>query len=358
MLVFASSHALALNYGLGSGWVDTNHAPLFSAVRARLIHDGYRPAKLQHDYRDLCVDKDWSHVCARFPETLDCRGASADGECDFVYEKPRSATDPDGSYRLVDTMVGPRGRVVIHEQPADSDDLNKVHARMDLKLRGCGDEYILDIRVCDLSWRFSTKASPSDLPALLTDGSRSTDPEHGPLYIRFRAKLVRRGYRPARLPHDDQDQCTDKDWSHVCKRFPEALDCDWTSRDSECDFVFERPPTEWEAHGPYLVIQTAETPRGRVAFHEGSPDTDDLKRIWARKDLKRRGCEDERLLETRYCDWTSDQSESKTRPSASAPHMPDLPPLSPDVTQPTSTSHFRPPTGRLAPALTAIQEGR
>ncbi len=330
-LTLASAGAVARNFGMGSGYTDPKNAPLFSDVRAKLIHDGRLPAKLQHDYRDLCTNDDWSHVCKRFPEVLDCQGASRDGDCDFIFEGPKGRGETHGSYVLVSTMMTARGRVVDHEQPPDIDDDRKILARQDLKRRGCGEERLLEIRVCDPSWKPPSRITRVFPPALSADGLRWIDPEHAPRYSTVRAKLIRDGYRPAKLQHDVQDFCTGEAWSHFCRRFRETLDCMQMGHYDGCDMVFERPAWETAAHGPYLVVETAKTRRSTVAYNEEPPDTQDLKKIWAREDLQRRGCEEEYLLETRDCNWPPYPSPSKASPSEKPLPVPVLPPLPPSL---------------------------
>lgn len=324
-LTLISSNAVARNFGAGTGYTDSNHAPLFVTVRARLMHEGYRPARLPHDYRDLCGDDDWSRVCKEFPETLDCEGESWNGECDFIFEAPRSDAQAHGPYLLVSTLVTPGGRVAVHQQPADYNDLQKIAARMDLKRKGCGDGHILEIRVCDQAWKSSKVRRPVG-SAWLPNGWRRADYRHGPLYSQARARLIRSGYVPAKLEHDDQDFCGGRDRAHVCRRFPESLDCD-ESDQAGCDFVFLRPEGETAAHGPYLVVHTIDLRRGMIVAYVDSPGTEDVKRIWARKNLAWRGCEDEYLL-NRICRGDRKVDGPKPKPE---PVMPDLPPLPPSA---------------------------
>jgi hypothetical protein len=64
-----------------------------------------------------------------------------------------------------------------------------------------------------------------------------------------------------------------------------------------------------------------------IVTYVDSPSTEDVKRIWARKNLAWRGCEDEYLL-NRICrgDWKVDAPKPKP-----GPVMPDLPPLPPSA---------------------------
>ena len=122
-LTLAAPQAGAGRYMPGGGFVDIDPQVPYSVMRARLIHDGYQPAKLQHDYRDLCTNADWSHVCTRFPETLDCDGDGAGGDCDFAFERP-GARAPD-RYLVVSSEVTRAGRVADQRHPATSQDLRR-----------------------------------------------------------------------------------------------------------------------------------------------------------------------------------------------------------------------------------------
>jgi hypothetical protein len=302
---------------------------MFRDVRAKLIHDGYRPAVLQHDHRDLCMDQDWSRVCIRFPETLDCNGEPIDGDCDFIFETPKSETH--GRYYLVSTSVTPKGRVVDHEQLADSEDLEKIDARRDLQRKGCGAEPVLRIRVCDLPWPL---IATSDGSAAGARQFRSTlwwaDPDHGKNYAAVRTNLMKDGFRPARFEHDFRDQCTEDLWSHLCKRMPEALDCWSSSVYDNCAFVFEWPRGAWTVHGPYLVVQAVLIRDRPVVFRQKVPNTDELRKIWARRKLKQRGCQEDYLFELRDCNSAGPALE-KAPPPAKMPAMPVLPPLPPSA---------------------------
>ncbi len=326
-VTLGASGAVARNFGLGTGYTDPARAPLFSLVRARLLHEGYSPAKLQHDYRDLCANQDWSRVCKRFPETLDCDGDASSGECDFVFERPASEVPAHGRYLLVSTVVTHRSRVVDHQQPADSEDLDKIEARTDLQRKGCGPRQLLKIRVCDLAWppssnKLAAGARPLHLPRWWHD------PEHGPSYSVVRASLISEGYRPAKLQHDDRDLCTEDFWSHVCKTKSETVDCQSNDRYGYCDFAYEMPTAVWAVHGPYLLVEAALTEdKKTVVVFRHVAGTDDLHKIWARKNLRQRGCQEDRLLLTRVCDpsW----SPHATKPKAAS--LPDLPPLPPSL---------------------------
>jgi hypothetical protein len=264
----------------------------------------------------------------RFPETLDCDGDAPDGECDFIFETPRSEIDTHGRYLLLSTVVRRRGRVVVHQQPADSEDLEKVDARRDLQRKGCGEQHVLHIRVCDLPWPPSSKSTGVVARPFLPTRWWG-DPDHGPNYTAARARLVSEGYRPVKFEHDDRDLCTEDFWSHVCKRMPEAVDCQTNTLYGYCDFVFERPRGDWAVHGPYLLVQAAvsedASEEEMVVVHQKLAGTDDLQKIWARKKLKRRGCQEDRPLHTRVCDpaWSPESKEPK---SPSPVVLPPLPP--------------------------------
>ena len=327
VVMLGTSGATARNLGLGTGYTEPARAPLFSGVRAKLLGEGYRPAKLQHDYRDLCTNEDWSHICTRFAETLDCSGIAEWGECDLIFERPKAQVEAHGRYLLVSTSVTHRGRVVVHEQPADSEDLAKIAARKDLDRKGCGEQAILDIRVCDLSWPASSKTMTVAVPTFLS-GRFWRDPAHGVPYTVARARLIHEGYRPAKLQHDQRDFCTDDAGSHVCSKYAETFDCKSSSSYDYCEFAFERPRAAWAARGPYLVVQAEVPDEGEmVVVHQETPGTDQIRQIWARKNLTRRGCGQEGLFETRICDpsW----SPKEKRPKAL--DLPNLPPLPPSV---------------------------
>ena len=71
----------------------------------------------------------------------------------------------------------------------------------------------------------------------------------------FRAQLIQRGYRPARLKHDHSGyEC---DVNHFCERYPEVLLCSGIGLDL-CEFVFIRPKSR-----EYYVVMTTGESEGR-----------------------------------------------------------------------------------------------
>lgn len=152
-----------------------------------------------------------------------------------------------------------------------------------------------------------------------------------PHYVPERARLIRQGYRPVMLQHDDRDWVGD-----FWKRFPELLACDGGDH-LECHFIFERPDHGQGGRKRYVVVRTlGETAEGlgpRV-LGKSAPDPTDLKVLWIRRDLADRGCEDDILLH-RDCDpqWKRDLwGEQRKRQKAerlATPTMPNLPPLPP-----------------------------
>ena len=149
-----------------------------------------------------------------------------------------------------------------------------------------------------------------------------------PHYVSQRTKLIRQGYRPLKLQHDDRDS-----YGEFSKRFPEMLGC-FGADHTECHFIFERRARGTTKGNRYLVIRTlGESPEGRGprVLEIGLPDHTDLKLLWIRRDLEQRGCEDD-TLETRDCDpaWLRDLHREKAEAEAKAPKLPsapDLPPL-------------------------------
>jgi|SRR6185312_7380933 len=149
-----------------------------------------------------------------------------------------------------------------------------------------------------------------------------------PYYLPVRRDLIRSGYIPVKLQHDDRDS-----GKVFVRRFPETLDC-FGADHTECHFVFERHGVKRPNRKKYLIVVTlGESPKGlgpRV-LERRSPDKDDLRKLWIRRDLKHRGCEDDTLW-LRDCEasWLRDV-RLKEKPEPPAPPMPDLPPLPPSA---------------------------
>jgi hypothetical protein len=141
-------------------------------------------------------------------------------------------------------------------------------------------------------------------------------------YSEARAKLIRAGYRPLRLQHDERDlECR----ASFCLRFPEAMECGGSAY--RCHYIFERPDA-LRRHGNdrYMMVVGEGEPdpdsparSDQLVIQIGSrPDSDDMKEVWARRDLKRRGCLPSSPVFLRDCD--------KNPPLPDVPGLPPSPP--------------------------------
>lgn len=118
-------------------------------------------------------------------------------------------------------------------------------------------------------------------------------------YKEARAKLIRAGYRPLRLRHDKDDQCT----GGFCTWYPEALTCGGSMY--WCAFIFERPHAQkLPLKQRYLVVKTSGEPffeRQALVLYAKPANNEELTWLWMRKDLKHRGCK-KAGLSFRFCD--------------------------------------------------------
>ena len=143
-------------------------------------------------------------------------------------------------------------------------------------------------------------------------------------YAKARAKLIRAGYRPLQLQHDERDLFCEKDF---CQRFPEAIECA-DGEANPCEYVFERPDAR-RRHGSdrYIVVigegelffQYPEF-SDQIVARVVTADKGDMKAVWARQDLKRRGCLESGPITWRDCD-----------PEPPSPDILDPPPLPPSL---------------------------
>ena len=151
-------------------------------------------------------------------------------------------------------------------------------------------------------------AAPDLLPKRLYDQD----------YDVVRAALIRLGYVPLRLQHDRYDFCwNDYGETRFCVKYPEALMC--TER--VCDLILARPDAKRRRGTQrYVVVEAG----GEVALDTWSmrpANADDLKIVWARKDLSRRGCLPGMDIEKRDCTYPPAQEIPE------GPPLPALPPL-------------------------------
>ena len=142
------------------------------------------------------------------------------------------------------------------------------------------------------------------IPMSLIAANRHELPAHlrGHYYNYARARLARLGYAPALMQHDQFDSCwIDNDARSYCRRYPEILECDIGSAYS-CISIFSKPhASSRREKDRYIVVQSA----GQVALvvYDIRPaEAGDLKTMWVRKDLARRGCLSETVIGFRDCD--------------------------------------------------------
>ena len=122
-------------------------------------------------------------------------------------------------------------------------------------------------------------------------------------YQEARARLIRAGYRPLRLQHDNKDEC----WPGFCGWYPEALNCGGMP-DYLCQFIFERPGSgTLRSSHRYLIVVTDGEPDPEGKFRNANvdlaraPDEYDLTLLWQRQDLTHRGCRPNHEILFRDC---------------------------------------------------------
>ncbi len=152
-------------------------------------------------------------------------------------------------------------------------------------------------------------------------------------YAAVRHELVRDGYKPLRLKHDDHDDC----WygARICRRYSETIVCGG-SVPWWCTFIFRRPEAD-RSRGlsRYIVVTTEGEQDDPVVTKISSPTSEDMEALQARRSLAHY-CERGLLGLSRTCPeseghFANSSSEPNGRESRMTPPLPTLPPLPPSV---------------------------
>jgi hypothetical protein len=129
---------------------------------------------------------------------------------------------------------------------------------------------------------------------------------YGREYGQVRRQLIRLGYVPLRLQHDRYDECWQVYVQSSCRRYPEILEC----ADRGCAGIFARPKSS-ALRGPsrYIIVDSV----GEFGLEVDSihpARADDLQEVWARRDLKHRGCRPpgKYYISYRHCDKALQQN--------------------------------------------------